>query len=163
MPGKSHEQRSLVGYSPWGRRESDTTERLHFHFQMHYKRRCQRVTSLPTPYLRMKPPDCTQCRKQVLILHTCSQDRRHSSVVPSCWLCLNTVPASFTVPPSRQLCGSELVLEKKPSVYFRTHHRHHHLILHKHILPLLKLGYTIGTYINIYKVYFFFLQKILNL
>ena len=24
-------QRSLVGYSPWGREESDTTERLHFH------------------------------------------------------------------------------------------------------------------------------------
>ena len=25
-----HGQRSLVGYSPWGRKESDTTERLHF-------------------------------------------------------------------------------------------------------------------------------------
>ena len=24
--------RSLVGYNPWGRRESDTTERLPFHF-----------------------------------------------------------------------------------------------------------------------------------
>ena len=30
--GKSHGRRSLVGYSPWGRKESDTTERLHFHF-----------------------------------------------------------------------------------------------------------------------------------
>ena len=29
LPGKSHGQRSLVGYSPWGRKESDTTERLH--------------------------------------------------------------------------------------------------------------------------------------
>ena len=29
---KSHGQRSLVGYSPWGRKELDTTERLHFHF-----------------------------------------------------------------------------------------------------------------------------------
>ena len=28
LPGKSHGQRSLVGYSPWGRKESDTTERL---------------------------------------------------------------------------------------------------------------------------------------
>ena len=27
-PGKSHGPRSLVGYSPWGRKESDTTERL---------------------------------------------------------------------------------------------------------------------------------------
>ena len=25
-PVESHGQRSLVGYSPWGRRESDTTE-----------------------------------------------------------------------------------------------------------------------------------------
>ena len=25
-------QRSLVGYSPWGRKELDTIERLHFHF-----------------------------------------------------------------------------------------------------------------------------------
>ena len=32
LPGKSHEQRSLVGYSSWGCKESDTTEQLHFHF-----------------------------------------------------------------------------------------------------------------------------------
>ena len=32
LPGKSHGQRSQVGYSPWGRKESDTTEWLHFHF-----------------------------------------------------------------------------------------------------------------------------------
>ena len=34
LPGKSHGRRSLVGYSPWGREESDTTERLHFHFSL---------------------------------------------------------------------------------------------------------------------------------
>ena len=28
LPGKSHGQRSLVGHSPWGRTESNTTERL---------------------------------------------------------------------------------------------------------------------------------------
>ena len=28
---KSHGQQSLVGYSPWGRKELDTTERLHIH------------------------------------------------------------------------------------------------------------------------------------
>ena len=33
LPGKSHGQRSLVGYSPWGRKDLDMTERLHFHFQ----------------------------------------------------------------------------------------------------------------------------------
>ena len=30
LPGKPHRRRSLIGYSPWGRKESDTTERLHF-------------------------------------------------------------------------------------------------------------------------------------
>ena len=30
LPGKFHGQRSLVGYSPWGCKESDTTEQLHF-------------------------------------------------------------------------------------------------------------------------------------
>ena len=32
LPGKSHGWRRLVGYSPCGRKESDTTERLHFPF-----------------------------------------------------------------------------------------------------------------------------------
>ena len=32
LPGESHGWRSLAGYSPWGRKESDTTGRLHFHF-----------------------------------------------------------------------------------------------------------------------------------
>ena len=32
LPGKSHGWRSLVGCSPWGHKESDMTERLHFHF-----------------------------------------------------------------------------------------------------------------------------------
>ena len=32
FPGKSHGRRSLVGCSPWGRSELDTTEQLHFNF-----------------------------------------------------------------------------------------------------------------------------------
>ena len=34
LPGKFNGQRSLVGCSPWGRKESDTTEQLHFHFSL---------------------------------------------------------------------------------------------------------------------------------
>ena len=34
LPGKSHGQGSLVGCSPWGLEESDTTERLLFHFSL---------------------------------------------------------------------------------------------------------------------------------
>ena len=34
LSGKSHGWRSLVGCSPWGCWESDTTERLHFYFSL---------------------------------------------------------------------------------------------------------------------------------
>ena len=34
LPGKSHGRRNLVGCSPWGCEESDTTERLPFHFSL---------------------------------------------------------------------------------------------------------------------------------
>ena len=33
-PGKSHGRRSLVGCSLWGRKDLDTTERLHLHFSL---------------------------------------------------------------------------------------------------------------------------------
>ena len=32
FPGKFHGQTSLVGYSPWGRKELDTTEQLHLKY-----------------------------------------------------------------------------------------------------------------------------------
>ena len=34
LPAKSHGRRSLVGYSPWGCEELDTTEQIHFHFSL---------------------------------------------------------------------------------------------------------------------------------
>jgi len=34
LPGKSHGQKSMISCSPWSRKESDTTERLHFHFSL---------------------------------------------------------------------------------------------------------------------------------
>ena len=36
LPEKFHGWRSLVGYSPWGCKELDTTERFYFHFQYMY-------------------------------------------------------------------------------------------------------------------------------
>ena len=42
LPGESHGQRSLVGYSPRGHKESDTTERLHFYCTNNY------ITVYPT-------------------------------------------------------------------------------------------------------------------
>ena len=34
LHGKSHGWKSLVGWSPWGLEEMDTTKRLHFHFSL---------------------------------------------------------------------------------------------------------------------------------
>ena len=46
---KINAQRNLVGYSPWGHKESDMTERLHFHFPPLYnellKAECARTHS----------------------------------------------------------------------------------------------------------------------
>ena len=33
LPGESQGQRSLAGYSPWGRKELDTTEQLHLSYR----------------------------------------------------------------------------------------------------------------------------------
>ena len=34
LPGKPHGQSSLAGCRPWGRKDLDRTERLHFHFSL---------------------------------------------------------------------------------------------------------------------------------
>ena len=59
LPGKSHGRRSVAGYSPWGRKESDTTERLHFTFATSYSTSdilhhllCRHV--LVTNYMKLK-------------------------------------------------------------------------------------------------------------
>ena len=54
LPGKSHGQRSLVGYRPWGHRELDTTEGLCFTSLLHFAspgtkappKQCWRYTGL---------------------------------------------------------------------------------------------------------------------
>ena len=46
LPGESHRQRSLVGYSPWGHNESDTTEQLTdfiFISEQNLKRRMNKI------------------------------------------------------------------------------------------------------------------------
>ena len=35
LPGKSHGQRSLMGYSPWDHKELDTAEQLNTHIHTH--------------------------------------------------------------------------------------------------------------------------------
>ena len=49
LPGKSHGQRSLVGYSPRGSKEPDTTEQLHFHFHLATKQQLDTRATEPMP------------------------------------------------------------------------------------------------------------------
>ena len=65
LPGESHGQRSLVGYSPWGHEESDTTERItfsFFHFMQNsspLKRTAVHFPSRPSPFLPRHVADQT--------------------------------------------------------------------------------------------------------
>ena len=47
LPGESHGRRSLVGHSPRGRKESDTTEQLHFISLC--ERQSPKIRLFPTP------------------------------------------------------------------------------------------------------------------
>ena len=49
LPAESHGQRSLVGYRPWGCKESDMTEwlALYFYFK-HYKEACFNLIEIKT-------------------------------------------------------------------------------------------------------------------
>ena len=51
LPGKSHGWRSLLGYSPWSRKESDTTERLHFHFLYSNRKKKPNKNRVLVPFL----------------------------------------------------------------------------------------------------------------
>ena len=56
LPGESHGQRSLAGYSPWSRKESDTTERL----SPQHSTYCDSVEHIPIAGLRVHLPDLVQ-------------------------------------------------------------------------------------------------------
>ena len=76
LPGESHGQRSLVGYSPQGRKESDTTERLHFHFHFMDQLIMQSDCEIPTAPKGIKAPN--QC---LTFFFSYSKDQTHLNSV----------------------------------------------------------------------------------
>ena len=74
LPGKSHGQRSLAGYSPWGCKEWDTTEWLNlplFHFTRRKRGGCRAATTINVHSG----------------LSACSR-RSKQAAIPSCpWVC----------------------------------------------------------------------------
>ena len=65
LPGESHGWRSLVGYSPWSRKESDMTERLHFHFSTFL---WLKNFSPLNPWGRVHLPACISHKRPILII-----------------------------------------------------------------------------------------------
>ena len=55
LPGKSRGQRSLVGYSPWGHKESDMTKQLLFHSFSSKESACQFRSRQFDPWVRKIP------------------------------------------------------------------------------------------------------------
>ena len=94
LPGESHGQRSLVGYSPRGRKESDTTELLHLHLV----------------FLRTKiTPLVTVSHRKITLYH---QVLAWVSDVTNAWLCrtygwvylkLKAVPGNDKAPRMSQV------------------------------------------------------------
>ena len=60
FPGESHGQRSLMGYSPWDHKESDTTERLILHFTNIYLLDAKDATKYST--MQNKEFSSTKCQ-----------------------------------------------------------------------------------------------------
>ena len=67
LPGEFHGESSLAGYSPWGHKESDTTERLSAHTLSHIQRNrkistlgLEELILVTWPYYRKQSVDLTQ-------------------------------------------------------------------------------------------------------
>ena len=73
-PRKFHGWRSLVGYSPWGLKESDRTEWLHFHFHFPLT---HTSASGPTHNSRLKPLLSSQARSAHHTTSQWIQEKRH--------------------------------------------------------------------------------------
>ena len=66
-------QGSLAGYSPWGRKESDTTERLHFHFPVSPHAQCRDGYSQSHCHVLPFPLQLSHCKRAPFVSpHFCS-------------------------------------------------------------------------------------------
>ena len=63
LPGKFHGWRNLIGYNPWGHKESDMTERLHFHFSQ--------IKSLGLMSMALRTYIYMQDRKVLVVVSKC--------------------------------------------------------------------------------------------
>ena len=150
LPGKSHGQRSLAGYSPCGCKESDTTEWRHFHFHF--------FLSLPKciPHSFLSGKDLISRKTRISNRETQKVPTSKSAnslasgpiyLIPSCsyeWLSLHLLKAA---PPSdtwihplqsrRRLCSYSFALPSQncPLLYHFDYSNEHHVINSWYDLP----------------------------
>ena len=67
LPRKFHGWRSLVGYNPWGHKESDTTEWLHFSFFLSFYFTWNSVSE--TRFSLRRNADCDKKNRHVLEMY----------------------------------------------------------------------------------------------
>ena len=100
LPGKSHGQRSLEDYSPWGCRESDTTEQLNHH-QMANKHVKRLATSLITREIQIRTtmrycftPSRMAINKKIYNIGSVGKNVENSEplYIHCCWECKMTQP-----------------------------------------------------------------------
>ena len=104
LPGEFHRHRSLVGYSPWGPKESDTTEQLTFFWPV-------KSTLAPRPILFLSVVACGLVAKSCLTLATpwtvtyrlfCPRDFPDKNTGVSCHFLLQGI---FRTQESCATCG----------------------------------------------------------
>ena len=81
LPGKSHGRRSLVGYSPWGHKESDTTEWLHFFFTVVWQWKLSLGSLLFFGLLH----HAVQWERQCYMSHILKSKKKHALVYLGCY------------------------------------------------------------------------------
>ena len=83
LPGEFHGQRSLAGYSPWGCKESDSTEQItHIHTHTHTYTHCQNQNTLPISLISMVIPCLCQSllfSSLLLNIFLILQEQKHST------------------------------------------------------------------------------------
>ena len=92
LPGELHGQRSLAGYSPWGHKESDTTERLST---------AEHIGYVGCTFLRL----CVMQEQASVILNKIpSMEQVHEQKdIPTD----STCPPLITLLPTSALCGPQ--------------------------------------------------------
>ena len=105
LPGESHGQRSLAGYSPWGHKELDTTEWLSTHSQVLNQSPIMRLDWDPTSYCggfvsccRVRRSSRGRSFKERIFLQGHSQRwAKHGSEARQTWAQPTSEPCPFTL------------------------------------------------------------------